>query len=69
MLDSPRESPNELQSKIRPHGLALQLRFLFEMGFLRGGLMSASPERPRDYVGWVDASSREALGYPADFLD
>jgi len=39
--------------------LALQLRFL-EMRFLRGGLMGASPERPCDDVGGLDASSGEA---------
>ena len=31
--------------------------------------MSPSPERPCDDVCGTDASLREALGYPADFLD
>ena len=31
--------------------------------------MGASPERPCDDVGGLDASSRETLGYAADFLD
>ena len=39
------------------------------MRFLRGGLMGAPPERPCDDVGGLNASSRETLGYAADFLD
>jgi hypothetical protein len=39
------------------------------MCLLSGGLMGSSPERPGDNVGWLDAFSCEALGYPADFLD
>ncbi len=39
------------------------------MGFLCGGLVGAAPEGPGDDAGGVDASLREALGYPADFLD
>ena len=31
--------------------------------------MGAAPEGPGDDVGGVDASLREALRYPADFLD
>ena len=31
--------------------------------------MGAAPERPCDDVGGLDASSRETLGYAADFLD
>jgi len=39
------------------------------MRFLCGGLMGAPPERPCDHIGGSDASSGEALGYAADFLD
>jgi hypothetical protein len=31
--------------------------------------MSAPPERPCDYIGGLDALSREPLSYAADFLD
>ena len=31
--------------------------------------MSAAPERPCDYIGGLDALSRETLGDAADFLD
>jgi hypothetical protein len=31
--------------------------------------MGAPPERPCDDVGGLNSSSRETLGYPADFLD
>ena len=31
--------------------------------------MSASPERPCDDIGGLDALSRETLSYAADFLD
>ncbi len=49
--------------------LALQLRFAFEVGATRFGLMSASPERPCDYVGGLDAALCEFYGDAADFLD
>ena len=39
------------------------------MRFLCCGLMSASPERPRDDIGGLNALSRETLSYAADFLD
>jgi hypothetical protein len=39
------------------------------MSFLCGGLVGASPERPCNDIGGIDASLGEALGYPADFLD
>ena len=39
------------------------------MRFLCSGLMGPPPERPCDDVGGLDAILREALGYPADFLD
>ena len=31
--------------------------------------MGAPPERPCDHIGGSDASSGEALGYAANFLD
>jgi len=31
--------------------------------------MSAPPERPCDYIGGLDALSRETLDYAANFLD
>ena len=39
------------------------------MSFLCDGLMGAPPERPCDDIGGSDASSGEALGYAANFLD
>ena len=39
------------------------------MRLLRDGLMGAPPERPCDDIGGSDASSRETLGYAANFLD
>jgi hypothetical protein len=39
------------------------------VGFVRCCLMSASPERPCDDVGGLDALSRETLRYPMDFLN
>lgn len=49
--------------------LALQLRFSFEMGATRFGLVSASPDRPRDDIGGLDAPLRELDGDTTDFLD
>ena len=49
--------------------LALQLLFSFEMCVTRFGLMGASPERPCDDVGGLDAPLRELYGDAADFLD
>jgi hypothetical protein len=48
--------------------LALQLHFLIDVGFLRGGLMCASPEGPSDDVRRVNASLCEPDGDAADFL-
>jgi hypothetical protein len=39
------------------------------VGILCDGLVSPSPKRPCNDVSGVDASLRETLGYPADFLD
>jgi hypothetical protein len=39
------------------------------MGALRGGLMGASPERPSDDMGGLDAALSEAHGDATDFLD
>ena len=39
------------------------------MCVLCGGLVGASPERPGDGVGKLDASLREADGDAAEFLD
>ena len=39
------------------------------MGATRFGLMGASPERPCDDVGGLDAPLRELYGDAADFLD
>ena len=49
--------------------LALQLHFSFEMGAACFGLMGASPERPCDDVGGLDAPLGEPDGDAADFLD
>ena len=49
--------------------LALQLRFLFEMGATCFGLVSASPDRPRDDMGGLDAPLRELDRDTTDFLD
>jgi hypothetical protein len=49
--------------------LALQLRFSFEVGTSRMGLVSASPERPCDDVGGLDAALCEFHGDAANFLD
>jgi hypothetical protein len=49
--------------------LALQLRFLFQMGAFSGGLVGASPERPSDDKGRLDALLREARGNAANLLD
>ena len=49
--------------------LALQLRFSFEVSTSRFGLMSASPERPCDDAGGLNAALCEFHGDAADFLD
>jgi hypothetical protein len=54
--------------KIFKAGLVLQLRFLFDMGFLSGGLVGASPEAPCDGFGGLDLSLGEFCGDAADFL-
>ena len=48
--------------------LALQLRFS-RVSYLRGCLMSSSPERPRDDVGGVDAPLRQPDNDASDFLN
>jgi hypothetical protein len=45
------------------------LHFSFEMSALGFGLVCASPQRPCEDVGGLDASSRELGGDAADFLD
>jgi hypothetical protein len=52
-----------------PHDLALQLRFPFEMGAPRFSLVSASPDRPRDDMGGLDAPLRQLDRDTTDFLD
>ena len=49
--------------------LALQLRFLFKMCLLGGGLMSAAPERPSDDVSGLDTLLRQPDRDAPDFLD
>jgi hypothetical protein len=49
--------------------LALQLLFSCEVGFLRGGLMRASPERPCDEVCGSDIALTKTDGDAPDFLD
>ena len=49
--------------------LALQLRFPFEMGAPRFSLVSASPDRPRDDMGVLDAPLRQLDRDTTDFLD
>jgi hypothetical protein len=45
------------------------LRFSLEMGAMRFGLVSASPDRPRDDMGGLDAPLRELDYDTTDFLD
>jgi hypothetical protein len=45
------------------------LFFTFEMRAACSGLMGASPERPCDDVGGLDAALSEFVGNAADFLD
>jgi len=54
---------------LQTHTLALQLRFSFEMSASRMSLVSASPERPCDDVGGLDAALCEFHSDAADFLD
>jgi hypothetical protein len=49
--------------------LALQLHFPFEVRTLCFGLVGASPKRPCDDAGWLDALLRELEGDATDFLD
>ena len=51
------------------HGLALQLHFFLEVSAACLGLVSASPERPGDDVGWLDALLRELDRDTTDFLN
>ena len=51
------------------HGLALQLRSVFDVSVLCDGLMGAAPERPGDHVGWVDAALGQTHRHAPDFLD
>ena len=48
--------------------LALQLRFGFDMGRPRPGLVGASPERPSDDVRRADAALGQPHGHAPDFL-
>ncbi len=48
--------------------LALQLRFLFTMSFLSGGLMGAAPAGSGDDMRRADAALGEAVGEASDFL-
>lgn len=43
-------TPKPIPESIRPHGLALQLRFCFDVGSSCRGLMCSPPERPSDDV-------------------
>ena len=52
-----------------PRPLILQLRSFLQMCTSCSGLVGASPERPSDDVGRLDASLREADGNAAEFLD
>jgi hypothetical protein len=45
------------------------LHFSFEVSASGFGLVCASPQRPCEDVGGLDASSRELGGDAADFLD
>jgi hypothetical protein len=56
-------------SNRKPCGIALQLRFLFEMCATRFSLMSASPEGPRDDVSGLDTLLCKLDGDTSDFLD
>jgi hypothetical protein len=49
--------------------LALQLHFSFEVSASGFGLVCASPQRPCEDVGGLDASLCEFGGDAADFLD
>src|SRR3954447_26089819 len=57
----------------RQQTLALQLLFLnllsFQMRASGGSLVSASPERPGDDVGWLDAPLRKTCSNAADLLN
>ena len=57
-----------IYAAVRWH-LALQLRFCFKMGATRFGLVSASPDRPRDDMGGLDAPLRQLDRDTTDFLD
>ena len=50
-------------------GLALQLRFPFDVGSAGFGLMGASPDGPCDDVGGPDASLRKPNSDTPDFLN
>jgi len=69
MPDPAEESQKHNLSKIRPHGLALQLPISLDMSFPSNGLMRASPDGPCNDVSGVDPSLRKADGDAADFLD
>ena len=60
---------SDLPRHAMPIALALQLRFLFDVGFLCGGLMGASPSRPCNDEGGLDAPLRQPHRDPADLLD
>jgi site-specific recombinase XerC len=61
--------PSKLTLENIDAGLALQLRFCFEVRSLSDRLVSSSPERPCDDVRGLDPLSSEPDGDAADFLD
>ncbi len=64
----PRDVPYHRRQAARLRQLTLQLRFMFEVGLLGGGLMSASPEGPCDDGGGLDLALRQAASYSSVFL-
>ena len=69
MSGSAQESQKPHLSKIRPHGLILQLHIPFDVSFSSNGLMCASPNGPCNDVSGVDPSLRKKDRDAADFLD
>ncbi|MGC1582802.1 MAG: hypothetical protein WA766_15040, partial [Candidatus Acidiferrales bacterium] len=63
------KAPIFLAQAENDYSLALQLRFPFEVCVARFGLVGATPERPCDDMGGLDAPLSKLDGDAADFLD
>ena len=68
-IDAAKHSRDVGATRAGVKGLALQLRFCFEVRSLSDRLVSSSPERPCDDVRGLDPLSSEPDGDAADFLD